>query len=332
MSKAGASTAGWPERPLPFREPFVVLGSALADVRAVPRPSRGVCAAGTVTLCAGGCGRNIAEDLARLGRRTALLAAVGDDAAGRFLLAETARAGVDVSAVRTFSGQATGCFAAVLGRGASLRQATAQTSIRQVLDEPFVRARLPALLERAGALVVELALPPRGLAAAVDLAAAASVPVCLEVARSPGVRGAPPSLAGLHLVKGSLPECRALAAALGGPSSSAVEAAATLLAAGSRAALVTMGAQGALVASREGVLRLSHPAVEALDTAGAGDAFLAGLLDASARGAGWRQAMLRGAAAARLALFSTLSCPEELGPDALDTPERATITVEALPA
>jgi sugar/nucleoside kinase (ribokinase family) len=93
-----------------------------------------------------------------------------------------------------------------------------------------------------------------------------------------------------------------------------------------------MGAAGALVASREGILRLSHLAVEPTDTSGAGDAFLAGVLDSSARGHGWRQALLRGASAARLALFSPLSCPEALSPDALEALEDATVTEEALPA
>ena len=61
----------------------------------------------------GGVARNVAENLARLGVRTQLIAAVGRDAPGEWLLRETAASGVDLrSVVRT--GGPTGSYTAVL--------------------------------------------------------------------------------------------------------------------------------------------------------------------------------------------------------------------------
>lgn len=48
-------------------------------------------------LSVGGCGANVAVDLARLGRRTAIAGAVGDDIFGEFLSKSLQRAGVDTS-------------------------------------------------------------------------------------------------------------------------------------------------------------------------------------------------------------------------------------------
>src|SRR3989304_126056 len=47
----------------------------------------------------GGVARNVAENLARLGRSVNLITAVGDDQLGERLLEQAASAGVDVSAV-----------------------------------------------------------------------------------------------------------------------------------------------------------------------------------------------------------------------------------------
>jgi ribokinase len=54
----------------------------------------------------GGCGPNVAVELARLGLRTALVTWLGDDADGRAYLAYLASAGVDLAAVHVEPGQA----------------------------------------------------------------------------------------------------------------------------------------------------------------------------------------------------------------------------------
>ncbi|MDP2775936.1 MAG: PfkB family carbohydrate kinase, partial [Nocardioides sp.] len=75
----------------------VVVGGANVDLKA--RTTAAVVAGtsnpGTVATSPGGVGRNIAENLARLGTSTVLVAAVGSDQFGDGLLDVTADAGVD---------------------------------------------------------------------------------------------------------------------------------------------------------------------------------------------------------------------------------------------
>jgi len=97
-------------------DPYVVvIGGANLDVKA--RSTRTVVPAtsnpGTATMSAGGVGRNIAENLARLGTRTHLVASIGADAPGDQVLAATAAAGVGVEQVRR-SAASTGNYTAVL--------------------------------------------------------------------------------------------------------------------------------------------------------------------------------------------------------------------------
>ncbi|NJQ16718.1 ribokinase [Streptomyces bohaiensis] len=62
------------------------------------------------------------------------------------------------------------------------------------------------------------------------------------------------------------------------------EQATALLSLGPRSVVVTLGARGALVATAEGTERVDSPAVRAVDTTGAGDAFTAALAWRLARG------------------------------------------------
>src|SRR3954469_20320732 len=96
-------------------EPLVVVvGGANVDVKA--RTAAPLVAAtsnpGTVVRTPGGVGRNVAENLSRLGSRVALVSVVGSAPDGDWLLAETSAAGVDVTAV--LRGGATGRYVAVL--------------------------------------------------------------------------------------------------------------------------------------------------------------------------------------------------------------------------
>ena len=77
----------------------VLIGGANVDIKG---RARGPYVAGTsnpgeVTVSAGGVGRNIAENLARLGISVALVTALGDDANGLLLRQACEAAGIDLS-------------------------------------------------------------------------------------------------------------------------------------------------------------------------------------------------------------------------------------------
>ena len=75
----------------------LVVGGAVLDtkVRTAVAPVLGTSNPGTASATVGGVGRNIAENLARLGRPTVLVAAVGDDPAGDTVVQRTSAAGVE---------------------------------------------------------------------------------------------------------------------------------------------------------------------------------------------------------------------------------------------
>lgn len=90
MSRVGSPPQRRPRR-------AVVFGGANLDVtaRAGTRADAGSSTPGSVTVCDGGVGRNIAENLARLGTPVALIAAFGADADGAALRERCTQVGID---------------------------------------------------------------------------------------------------------------------------------------------------------------------------------------------------------------------------------------------
>ncbi len=126
--------------------PVVVVGGANIDIKA--RSSASAIAQtsnpGHTSTTPGGVARNIAENLARLGTTTQLVAALGRDVHGERLLAETREAGVLLDYVHR-SAHPTGSYTAVLDADGELLLAVADMRARPTICVPSTCAR-PASL------------------------------------------------------------------------------------------------------------------------------------------------------------------------------------------
>ncbi|MFZ2501778.1 MAG: carbohydrate kinase family protein [Nocardioides sp.] len=169
----------------PARERVVVVGGANVDILArsldpaLPATSN----PGTTSTTPGGVGRNIAENLARLGWPVTLLAQIGADSLGDLVRRSCESAGVDATHLVTGS-QPTGSYTAVIDHDGELVVAVADMT---ATDE-FRLADVPDAADHvaAAALVVADAnLSADTLAELLDLAAAAGVPVVIEPVSEP---------------------------------------------------------------------------------------------------------------------------------------------------
>ena len=236
----------------------------------------------SMSLVVGGSAAITAVAAARLGLRVALVAAIGADAAGDFMLGELARAKVDTGSMPVRSGMPTGMTVA-LSRGDDRAILTAPGTIGAL-----TRADLPAdLLARtrhvhvSSYFLLERSLGP-ALAAALALARAGGATTSLDTNWDPaGTWGAeffPEVLAQTDLLLPNEAEAERLAGAATLP-----EAVASLTKAGGRI-VVKLGARGALYADGARRYLATPPQLTPVDTTGAGDCFNAGLLTGLLRG------------------------------------------------
>lgn len=127
----------------------------------------------------GGVGRNVAENLARLGQPVQLISAVGDDQLGRQLLDYTAASGVDVSACVRVANQATSCYLAVYNHEGAVQTALDDMRVLDALTPAVIR-NLKSQIDEADMLFVDANLQPATLKIIFQLADRAGVPVCAD--------------------------------------------------------------------------------------------------------------------------------------------------------
>jgi pseudouridine kinase len=246
---------------------------------------------GTAITTPGGVGRNVAENLARLGTPAHLIAPIGRDPSGEQIVSATRAAGVSVDHLITIDG-ATGMYLAVIDANGELLLAVSDMA---ATDRLTVRDLVPArdLITNAGLLVVDGNIPPAPAAWLLDVAAAARVPVVLDpvsVAKAAHLRR---TLSPQRPVLVLTPTHDELGAVVGEPVQQTrqgiVRAARAVHDLGARHVWVRRGARGSLLSSRGedgriGVVSLPAPAVTVVDVTGAGDAMTAAFVHAYLRG------------------------------------------------
>ncbi|HEY8545817.1 MAG TPA: carbohydrate kinase family protein, partial [Acidimicrobiales bacterium] len=281
----------------------VVVGGANVDVKAassapaVPATSN----PGTTVVAPGGVGRNVAENLARLGTPVVLVAAVGDDVLGDHLVEATAAAGVDVTHVRR-TAHRTGTYTAVLDADGELLVAVSDMAATDTLGPADLDA-VRGLVAAADLLVLDGNLAPALVGAALDLAAATATPVVLEPVSVPKARRLAAELRPDRPVRALTPNADELAALTGHDDRRA--AARALHDRGVELVWVRLGERGSWLSGPGIDADLpAVPAAEVRDVTGAGDAMLAAFCHAVLAGADPVAAARTGHAAAALTVAS----------------------------
>jgi len=283
------------------RPRLTVLGSLNMDISVtVPRlPGPGATVVGSAArFTPGGKGANQAVAAARLGAEVRMAGCVGDDDFGGRLLAALRAETVNADGVRVVAGVPTGlAMIAVDDAGENL--ITVAPGANHEAGPPEVAA---AMAGPRDVLVISAEIPVPAITAA--LAQVRGQPCVLNLAPVPK---APEQAAALTSKDPDwlvVNESEA-AAVLGRPVSglaAAGRAAAELVAAGPRHAVVTAGAHGAALAGPYGVHTVEAFEVTAVDTVGAGDTFVGALAVALAAGVPAPQAVRAAAAAAAAAV------------------------------
>jgi ribokinase len=262
---------------------IVVVGSVNMDlvVRCgrLPRPGETVIGRDFRTL-PGGKGANQAVAAARLGASVEFVGCVGADSFGR-QAEETLRGeGIGVNHLRCVEGSATG-VAAILVSDAGENSIAVAPGANNLLSEHDIDAAGERIAS-AAILVCQLETPLAVVCRAIDIAFAARVPVLLNPAPAQPLSDA--LLAMVSLLVPNEGEAAALAAVTSSETTSAVDSAQALLRRGAGTVLVTLGADGVLLADQSGCVQHRAYPARAVDTTGAGDAFVGALAAACAAG------------------------------------------------
>lgn len=262
-----------------MRKPIVVVGSINQDLVGtadhVPLPGETIIGR-DFTLFHGGKGANQAVGVAQLAWPVHMIAKVGDDAFGPPLKRALKSAGVDVRGVKAVKGSS---GVALINIGADGQNSILVIPGANWKMQPADIIKNASLLRRAGMFLAQLEIPLATIETLAVFASRNQIPFMLDPAPA---RELPSGLLrGVTWITPNESETRILC---GLPASepitpeTAAGCAEMLLERGPQNVIIKMGAQGCLVATREGE-RLNVPSfrVQAVDSTAAGDAFNAGL-------------------------------------------------------
>ena len=270
---------------------IAIIGSIVTDIVVqTPRiPASGEnMHAPRIQVMTGGKAANAAVAFRRLGGRAHLLGNTGADGFGQQARVDLEAEGVDISGVGADPDQPT-------GSGVLLVEPDGQTAFiiapgaNLTLKPQQLEANLRPLLPHLDGLLFNFESPEACLLLAADLARAHDVPIFVDA--GPDRPYSPELWRDAAILTPNQPEAEAIVGYPITDDESAIVAARDLLARGPQSVVLKLGARGALLASADTIQHIPAFPITAVDSAGAGDAFTAGLTLAVLQGRALPQAV-----------------------------------------
>ena len=292
-----------------------VVGGANTDI--CGRPSHALVrhdsAPGRVSVTHGGVGRNIACDLARLGVRTRLVTALGDDGFGASVREGCLSCGVDMSLTRVVPGARSSVYLYLSDEKGEMDAAVSDMEVTERLT-PEALCGLLGEIDDADAVVLDGNLPAETIA---FLCESLSAPIVADPVSTAKAARFAPVLGRLAAIKPNLLEARALTG-----KDSAEDCVEALLRSGAGSVFLSLGGGGLLAARGEERVLLPCEKAEFVSATGAGDAATAAVVWALVHGLGLAAAARAAVAAGAITVASEEASSPQLRAERLAWDER----------
>jgi pseudouridine kinase len=291
---------------------LLVIGAASIDTkgRANQPIQAGTSTPGAIRVSVGGVGRNVAENLARLGEPVVLLSAVGDDDSGRHILLQAAECGIDTGHVLLSGGRRTAAYVAILDENGKPVMSIDDMGIHHEMITPSVIYRHRTLFRDASLIVLDANLSPSTLDTIFALARKYNTPICADPTSVTLAPRLCPYLPHLLLITPNAAEAEALSGMPVTGRASGLKAAKKLVGMGVQIAIVTLGATGLVYATSQESGHVPAIDCEVVDSTGAGDALTAAVVFGLLNDLPIDEAVRLGTSAAALTLQSRETvCP-----------------------
>ncbi|WP_058911905.1 sugar kinase [Entomohabitans teleogrylli] len=278
----------------------VVLGSVNMDIRGVanihyPQPASNP---GCIRCSPGGVGRNIAHNLALLGRDCHLISAVGNDFYGENLLEQTRLAGVNIQSCVRLHGHSTATYLAIDNDAGETVVAINDTHIMAQLTPELLNPSRD-LLSHSGVVVADCNLDEAALTWV--FTHAREVPVFVDTVSEFKAARIRNWLARIHTLKMARQDAELLYGAAIGSEQEMRAAGEWFHRQGTARVCIYLDDHAVFCSERSGLqLRLAAPPYPIQDPFGADDAFMAGLVYSFLDGSDTRDSLVFAQACAAL--------------------------------
>lgn len=263
---------------------------------------------GHVSMSCGGVARNIAHNLRLMGHVVKFVSVFGGDIFGEMCWCHCGEIGLDLSLAERQAGQRNGIYLCVNDMQGEMRAAVADTDIIDRITPVFFESRL-ADINRSALVVADTNISVQALQYLVDHCTAPLFVDAVSTAKAPRIVKALQQSQNhrLYGLKLNLLEARAVTHC-----SSAQDAAAQLTAMGVQQVYITLGADGVYCSDGTRHEHFNAIPTRVINTTGAGDAFMSGVVHALSQQTPFPDCALTGLKAAHATLLSLKTVNPEI--------------------
>ena len=269
---------------------IVCIGGANIDITGIADDTAtlGDSNVGTIKLCTGGVGRNIAENFARISdddMTTYLATCVGGDMYGDKILTDSQNAGIDISLCEKISGANTASYLSIIDKTGDMMTAVNDMNIIHHINQNFIDRRKKIILS-ADAICVDTNLNEETLNYICEQYH--SIPIFVDTVSSQKANRIGNTLEHIHTIKPNMTEAEMLSGVTIKNDHDLDIACTRLHNMGVTAVYISMGENGTFASSvATGDKTTTHQPAhtgDIVNATGAGDAYMAGLLYAHLHG------------------------------------------------
>jgi len=279
---------------------IMVIGGITADIEGNPYGQlvMGDSNPGKISMSYGGVGRNITENLTRLGADVGFVSVAGDDFVGRGAVSELQTLGVDVSHVHLLPGENTAMYLSILNLFGEMELALSNMDILEKVSIEMIDSGL-ADLKNAKMVGLDTNLTEETLDYLIEKLA--GVPLFLDPVSATKAVRAQKNIGRFHTIKPNRIEAEAITGLVILNEEQLMEAGKWFDEQGVKRIYITLSGGGVYYkeGTCEGILRPESTAV--ISATGAGDAFSAAVMDGFVLGMDVLESAKYGMAAASIA-------------------------------
>ncbi|AZR73125.1 hypothetical protein BBF96_06840 [Anoxybacter fermentans] len=297
----------------------VIIGGTVMDLRGQPANNLQLYTSnpGFLQQTPGGVGRNICENLLRLGLKPLLITIVGDDPIGNSLLQHSKKIGLSTEGIIQLTDQRTAIYLAILNETGELHTAIADMKIFDELSPRLVLTHTEKIL-KSPMIIMDTNLPKNTLAAVSELCNEKNIPLWIEpvsVEKSRKLKGL---FKNITYISPNLDELASLAEISIQTERDIKKAIKILLDKGIQHILVTMGKRGVILANSKKFIPFPALPTRVVDVTGAGDAFVAGVIYGLLKGLPLEKAVPYGLITAKMTIETNKTVSPQLNKNVIE--------------
>ncbi|EFW38535.1 kinase, PfkB family [Treponema phagedenis F0421] len=289
---------------------ITVVGGANIDIAGTPQ--RKLIAAdsnpGRVRVSFGGVGRNIAENLVRLGTQVKLITAFGDDLQAESMKNFCIQTGIDISDSNMPAGRSGSTYLFITDERGEMQLAIADMGIFDTISPEFLQSKLPHINQSA-LCVADTNIPEESLH---FLFRHCTVPLFVDTVSVTKAEKIKAGLRSIHTIKPNKLEAEFLTGIPIADDEDLHRVADNLLQKGVRQVFISLGMRGLFCADKTEKVLIPPKQVQAVSTTGAGDSAMAGLAWAFLHGLGLKESGEAATACASICVESEKTVSEAM--------------------